>query len=354
MKIMLTVFFIINIAFSPVAFSQKLRMRGENPNFSTLRYTQRSTAIETFFQRIPKISTDYQLGAGDELKIEIIGQDLLSESLKALRINQSGEISIPFLGSIQTADLTAAELEAKIASLLKEKKLVSNPEVLVFITDYLAKPIWMIGALDYPGVFMMSQQMTLMEGILMAGGIDFIADRYGFLHRRKSLDGPDLKPESLAEKPDVARQGEEVIKIDLKPMKEGGIINPNPVLRKGDTFVIPPRTPKLFYLIGDVYAAGAYEIPPPPERTFLVSQAIAQGGGPLRTAKMSKGMVVRHEGNGSRVEKKVDFAAILKGQQPDFEVRPNDIIFIPGSKAKTLGYGLIGAVPNIAQQSTRR
>jgi protein involved in polysaccharide export with SLBB domain len=109
----------------------------------------------------------------------------------------------------------------------------------------------MLGAIDYPGVYMMSQQMTLMEAILMAGGIDFGADRYGFLHRRKSTEDPSWKPESLVGQPEVARPGEEVIKIDLKPMKEGGILKPNPILRKGDTLVIPNRPIEVFYLIGD-------------------------------------------------------------------------------------------------------
>jgi hypothetical protein len=47
----------------------------------------------------------------------------------------------------------------------------------------------------------------------------------------------------------------------------------------------------------------------------------------------------------------VDFAAILSGKQPDFKVLPNDIIFIPGSKYKTLAYGLLGVVPQTVQQA---
>src|SRR5262245_2311283 len=121
-----------NTVLSPRVFSQKLRMRGENPNLSTMRYNQKSISLEAFFQRIPKLSTDYLLGPGDELRIEIIGQETLNESLKTVRISNSGEIGIPFLGSIRAADLTAAELETQVANLLKEKQLVRNPEVLVF------------------------------------------------------------------------------------------------------------------------------------------------------------------------------------------------------------------------------
>ena len=47
----------------------------------------------------------------------------------------------------------------------------------------------------------------------------------------------------------------------------------------------------------------------------------------------------------------MDFAAILKGKQPDFAVRPNDILFVPGSGAKTLGYGLLGVIPGALETS---
>ena len=47
----------------------------------------------------------------------------------------------------------------------------------------------------------------------------------------------------------------------------------------------------------------------------------------------------------------MDFQAILQGRQPDFEVRPNDVVFVPGSNAKTLGYGLLTSIPRIVQNA---
>ncbi len=40
--------------------------------------------------------------------------------------------------------------------------------------------------------------------------------------------------------------------------------------------------------------------------------------------------------------------AILKGEAPDIPIRPNDVIFIPGSNIKTIGYGMLGIIPTIA------
>mgnify|MGYP001348991270 CR=1 FL=1 len=84
---------------------------------------------------------------------------------------------------------------------------------------------------------------------------------------------------------------------------------------------------------------------------LIVGRAIAQAGGPAETAHLKKGILVRRDSTGQRVERKVDFSGIIKGKQPDFEVLPNDIIFLPGSTVRTLGYGLLGTVPGTVQMS---
>jgi polysaccharide export outer membrane protein len=326
-----------------------LRVPGTPTNYRG--YAESSQKLRALFLRIPKISPDYQLGPGDVLRIEIVGQAGLSETLQSITISQSGQITIPLIGPIQAADLTAAQLEERIVAALKRKEFLRDPEVLVYITDYLAKPIYILGEVDNPGEYMMSQQLTLMEAILMAGGIDFNADRYGYLHREVSVDAPAWKPESVIESPEVARPGRQVIKVDLEPLKTGGVLKPDIVLKKGDVFTVPKRLARRFYVIGDVRSPGAYEIPPPAERSILISQAIAQAGGPAGSAKRTKGIVVQSDKTGKRVERAFNFAAIIKGSANDFHIQPEDIIFIPGGMAKTLQQGLLGSIPNAAQSS---
>jgi hypothetical protein len=41
----------------------------------------------------------------------------------------------------------------------------------------------------------------------------------------------------------------------------------------------------------------------------------------------------------------VNFNAILKGKKEDFFVQANDVIFVPSSKAKNLGYGALQTLP---------
>lgn len=318
------------------------------------------------FNRFPGISPDYRLGTGDLLEISVVAMPELNQKI---RVTNSGEINIPLLGSIQVADLTAADVESRISSRLKDQQLIKNPEVLIYIQEYQAKSIYMVGMVDRPGQYTMSQQLTLMDAMFMAGILDPLADRFGYLYRRPSPRGPGWPPGVQIEKPDVARfmdrirvsgrratgvvppmpePGTEVAKIDLQPYWEGGVLKPNILLRGGDVIVVPPRDVNFIYVFGEVRVPGAYELPW--GKPLLVSQVISLAGGPAKTAKMSAGMLVRFDREGKRSEMQSDFDAILKGKKPDFMVQNNDIIFVPGSNAKTLGYGLLGTIPSIIQR----
>ncbi|MEW5976930.1 MAG: polysaccharide biosynthesis/export family protein [Acidobacteriota bacterium] len=344
-SLILTVFMIL----SPRAFGQKAKIPGYYSNARGFANEKSQTLNTTAFLRMSKISLDYKLGSGDVLRIEITGQNELNQHLQAVRITNTGDISLPYIGLVHAADLTAAELEERIAAGFEERQLMQQPDVLVYVTDYQSKPIFVLGEVDNPGEYVMTQELTFTEAILMAGGIDFGADRYGFLHRRVSEPTSEWKPPNVIDQPDTAKPGGEIIKIDLEPLKNGGVLKPDTLLRKGDVIVIPSRKPRVYFVIGDVTAPGPYEIGTQP---LLVSRAIANAGGPRATAKTSKGLLVRYKENGLRDERRVDFTAILKGEKPDFEVLAKDIIFIPGSHAKSLGYGLLGIIPSTVMQQT--
>ena len=69
---------------------------------------------------------------------------------------------------------------------------------------------------------------------------------------------------------------------------------------------------------------------------------------------MSDGMLTRYDAAGKRTELKVDYAAILEGRQPDFEIQPNDIIFIPGSRLRTMSEALLGMTDSMVMQQAFR
>jgi polysaccharide export outer membrane protein len=304
--------------------------------------------IQSGFYRLPGISADYRVGPGDELEIFISGY---SDKSVSVTVTRSGDVVIPLVGPVGVKDRTTTEIEEGIRNLLLEKGLIKEPEVLVHVAEHVARPIYVLGDVDFPGQYMMSQQLTLMEAIFLAGGVDFPADRYGYLHRRideGDLPTPLTRPSpTMLQRPEDPLPGHTVLKFDLQPLKDGDVLPQDIPLRPGDVIAIPRRQTQLFYVIGAVQRPGSFEIPN--QRTLRISQALASGGGPTRAAKASKGVLVRLDARGERSELSVDFNAILKGKANDFFVEPNDVIFIPGDGMKNVGQGLLGVVPGIVQ-----
>ena len=312
-----------------------------------------SRSDEDLFLRVAKVSPEYVLGDGDRLSVSVIGGGALNDSLASLTIGNAGTITIPYLGNIQASGLTAGQLEDQITRLLAERQLLKNPEVLVYITDYKARPYFVMGEVDNPGEYMMSQEITLMEAILLAGGIDPTAGSEAFLYRRRGPAGSGSAPLRVPENPEVAEPGVDITRIDIRPLKLGGVPDPDILMQKGDLLLIPKAKDNRYFVVGDVRTPGAQIIPQPVERVMFASQAIAQAGGPNKTAKMSEGILVRYDADGQRQEVPVDFLAILQRRRPDIEIRANDIIFIPSSNAKMLGYGMLGVIPQRVEMRGR-
>jgi len=131
--------------------------------------------------------------------------------------------------------------------------------VLIFVNSYEAKKFWVYGQIDRPGEYAMSQQLTVMDAILMAGGLDFYGANEGYLHRacqgagRRARRGPPCVPGHSPE-------GHTVERLDLAPMRRGGLLEQNPLIMEGDILVIPTRYPTLFYVLGDVVKPAYFQI----------------------------------------------------------------------------------------------
>ena len=299
------------------------------------------------FNRMPGLSTDYRIGAGDVIKAEVV--DVPNLDYRAT-VDNRGMMRVPKLGEIHVEGMTALELEEMLVEKLKEAELLRDPEVLVHILEYFAKPYYMVGEIDRPGEYTMTQTVTLMDALLISGGIDATAGPVGFLHRRlgdSSLVEPN--PEVVLRNPEHALPGTELIPFDLESLKVGGVLEKNPVLQRGDVVVIPRKRTNVFYVVGDVTNPGPYEMAD--GVPISVGQAIAQAGGPLKTAKQNKGVLIRESGDGRKVNIPVDFKGVLMGKADDMPVRRNDVVFIPGSASKTIGYGFLGGVPGSVQRS---
>ncbi|MFB3903312.1 MAG: polysaccharide biosynthesis/export family protein [Acidobacteriota bacterium] len=286
-------------------------------------------------------SPDYHLGPGDALKITVAG--IRNLSLADVKVSNSGKIHLPYLGVVPVADLTPIELEAEIATRLKNQKLVKDPQVQVLVTEYRAQPVYILGEVGMPGQYVLRDKTYLMDLITWAAGVNDVARDYGLLYRRNPYYRPPEPGQTESKEPLY-----QITKVDLRPLLAGGNMKLDLVLQGGDLFYVPQKETSFYFVVGDVNQTGLFSLGL--GEKLWVSRALAAAGGPTRTARLSKGVVVRLDETGQRREIPVDFGAIFKGKKPDFPVQADDIIFIPGSHVKTIAMGVLGIMPRLAER----
>ena len=286
-------------------------------------------------------SADYLLGPGDLLEISVFGVDDFN---REARVSSSGSITVPFLGRITAEGITGAELEEALTRLIIEKDLIRNPQVSVFIKEYRSQPVYILGAVNQPGQYMITRWFTILDAVTLAGGLKSqIAENYALVQRRRT----SARKERSEDRPaDSQESHPEILRVDLRGLLEEGDIAMNIPIVGGDIIQIPERKVEIFYVVGDVGRAGAYEFPRDDERELMATQALAWAGGPGKTANMKGGTLIRYDDSGQLTTIAINFQNIIKGKEPDFAVHPRDVIFIPGSIAKTLGYGFLNIVPS--------
>jgi protein involved in polysaccharide export with SLBB domain len=108
--------------------------------------------------------TQYRLGSGDLIKIQVFGEDDLSMEV---RINDQATISYPFLGQIRVLDKSVLELEADIVIGLRGDYLI-QPRVTVSIEEY--RPFFITGEVENPGPYPFQPGLTLRKAVTLAGG----------------------------------------------------------------------------------------------------------------------------------------------------------------------------------------
>ena len=110
-------------------------------------------------------SSDYKLGAGDEIEIKVFGQDDLY--LKTL-LSSDGRINFRFLGEITAVGVTKAALERAIVRGLKGDYLI-DPNVSINIVSY--RNFYIHGEVDKPGGYPFEPGLDINKAISLAGGL---------------------------------------------------------------------------------------------------------------------------------------------------------------------------------------
>lgn len=160
--------------------------------------------------------TDYVIGPEDIIEVSVWKNAALS---KIVTVRPDGKISLPLIGDIRAAGITASELKKVIADRLLEYK--ETPEVSVILQQVNSYMFYIMGEVLKPGKYPMKSQATLLQAITMAGGFTQFASKNKILLLR--------------------RNGSEEIRIkfrydDIITGKKGTM---DPILLPGDRVVVP-------------------------------------------------------------------------------------------------------------------
>lgn len=115
---------------------------------------------------------DYVVGPGDLLQISVYGEEDLTDL--ACRVSETGRITFPFLGRVDVAGLTAAEIEERLFDLLDPDYII-NPQVQVFIKEF--SKFYVYGCVTRAGAYPLYGRITVIEAITMAEGFTEVASK---------------------------------------------------------------------------------------------------------------------------------------------------------------------------------
>ena len=138
---------------------------------------------------------DYVIGKNDLLSVTV--SDLVGpgvETVKQARVSESGNISLPLVGQIRAEGLTEAQLEAEIQRAYREANLMPNAQVSVTVQQALARIFSVLGSVQRPGVYQITQSdFRLLDALVTAGDISTQGVDFVYVIRRENA-GPHPAP----------------------------------------------------------------------------------------------------------------------------------------------------------------
>lgn len=290
-------------------------------------------------QMAVSVRPDYTLGADDHVMVRAPQVPEMNE--RPFRVGADGFVELPMVGRMKVAGLTVQAFEKELTEKLKE--YVRDPQVFVSLAQFRGEPVFFVGAFKAPGIYPLTGRRTLVEMLTVVGGILPNATRRIKVTRRVDY-GPMPLPNAVVN----AEQRISTVEISLASLSEE--INPEEDLVLQPYDVVSAERAERIYVSGEVARASSIELG---ERTSVsIAQALTEAGGFTQFAKKKQIRVLRLiSGTDRRGEIVIDATRVFAGKAPDFPLLPNDVVFVPSSRAQEFlmrsGSGLVTSLPYI-------
>jgi polysaccharide export outer membrane protein len=162
------------------------------------------------------VDPTYVIGPDDKLAI-LYWRD--KDTSAEVVVRPDGKITLPLLNDIQAAGLTPDQLRASIQK--ASEKFFQDPNVSVVVTGVNSRKVFVTGAVNKPGAYLLTSRTTVLQMLAQAGGLGDFAKRDKIAVLRTENGETKRYP------------------FNYKDVIEGKKLEQNIELRPGDTLIIP-------------------------------------------------------------------------------------------------------------------
>jgi protein involved in polysaccharide export with SLBB domain len=179
------------------------------------------------------VTPDYVVGPGDELLVQVWGQVTLNSRY---RVDRSGSIYIPQVGTIHVAGLTFGQMQGYLKAQMG--RVFRNFDLNVNMGSLRSIQVFVVGQARRPGSYVISSLSTLTNALFATGG---------------------PTPQGSLRHIQLKRSGKVVVDFDLYDLLQRGDKSNDVQLLPGDVIYIPPVGPQVA-VAGSVNVPAIYEL----------------------------------------------------------------------------------------------
>lgn len=352
------------------------------------------------------LESTYVLSPDDQLDIAVSGHDALKASVTIL---PDGTFNYPYAGKVLAARLTVEELTSLLTKKLTRQ--INQPNVTVTVRESRPRKISVLGSVKAPGLYDWKLGWHLLQALAACGGlaqepeltqatlvteggtktkvIDIVALMSGtdgaqnlslspgdvlLVQQRDpsvaqvQVSGEVTKPGSytvpldgasvvavLTEAGGPTARGAltqaqimhkgQIRDVNLRPMMSR-VGNPAGIIRlvAGDVLLIPANKAQVA-VMGEVRSPNVYPIPDG-EGLPLIT-VLAQAGGTTTDGDKKSIYIVRRGADGKRVALVLNAEDMLKGSASNYQLQPDDILYVPSRKKGHSAADILGLLSPI-------
>ena len=206
--------------------------------------------------------TEYVLGPGDEVRIQIWGTvDFAGNQT----LDRNGQINLPKIGAITLSGVQVKDLDAVLKK--QVNTVFNNVNVNATLGKLRGITVYVVGQANQPGTYNLNSLSTLINAVFASGGPN----------TNGSMRQIELK-----------RGGKTITSLDLYEFIGKGDKSKDAALQPGDVIMIPPAGPRMA-LVGATDHAAIYEL----KSGSKVKDVLELGGGLSALVSQQKALLER-------------------------------------------------------------